>query len=102
MAKLKFCQRILKIEGRLTGVTVRELSDEKLERRAHGTRSERVSQGQLHHRERLRQAAAYATAALADPYLRVVYEEMAAHKRITPRNMAMSDYLKGNNLLPKE
>jgi hypothetical protein len=65
MAKLVFYRGILKIGGRLTGVTVRELSDEKLERRAR--------QEQPHHRERLRQAVACALAAMADPNLRAAY-----------------------------
>jgi hypothetical protein len=73
-----------------------------LERRESGTRSEKVSQGQLHHGERFRRAAAYAMAALADPDLRAVYIKKAARKRANPYTMAISNYLKGRVLPSKE
>jgi hypothetical protein len=73
MAKLKFVQGIIKIEGRLTGVNVRELSDENLERWKRGSRSERVHPVTQEQRRRHRQAADYTLRVMADPDLRAVY-----------------------------
>jgi hypothetical protein len=102
MAKLRFYRWILKIEGRLTGVTVWELSDEEIERRESGTRSLRVSPAQQEQRERFKQAAVYALAVMSDPDLHAVYVKKAARKRANPYTMAMTDYLKGRDLPLKE
>jgi hypothetical protein len=60
------------------------------------------SPAQQAHRERFRQASEYATAALADPDVRAIYEKKAKKARKTPRNMAISDYFAGKDLLSKE
>jgi hypothetical protein len=45
----------------------------------------------------------YAKAAMKDPDIRPVYEQMAAEKKNNKRpfDMAVSDYFAGNNLLSK-
>jgi len=48
------------------------------------------------------EAADYATAALADPELCAYYEAQAKKQDLQPRNVAMSDYLNGKNLLAKK
>ncbi len=63
--------------------------------------SAKASEAQRAQRQHFTQAAAYTTAALADPELRAQYEEMAQRQGKRPRDVAMSDYLKGNNLLAK-
>lgn len=60
------------------------------------------SQAQQEHRQRFKRAVAYARAAMADPDVREVYEEMAAKKRKRLFDMAVSDYMKGNDLLSKK
>ncbi len=47
-------------------------------------------------RERLKQAHTYARAAMADPALHALYEELAAKEGKSPYKMAQSDYLTGN------
>jgi hypothetical protein len=60
------------------------------------------SKAQKAHRERFKQATEYAKAAMADPEVRVVYENMAANEHKRPYAMALSDYFKGNDLLAKK
>jgi hypothetical protein len=60
------------------------------------------SKAQKAHRQRFKQAVAYAKAAMAEPKVRKVYEKMAAKQHKRPFDMAVSDYFKGNNLLSKK
>jgi hypothetical protein len=57
------------------------------------------SPAQEGHRQRLKAAIAYAKAAMADPYVRAVYEKRAAEGNQRPFQMAVSDYFKGVDLL---
>jgi hypothetical protein len=50
------------------------------------------SEAQAAHRERFRQAVAYARAALADPQIRVVYEQAAVRTGKRLFDLAVSDY----------
>ena len=61
------------------------------------------SSAQKAHRQRFKEAVLYAKAAMQDPAVRSVYEQMAAEKKSNKRpfDMAVSDYFAGNNLLPK-
>jgi hypothetical protein len=47
------------------------------------------------------QANEYATAAMADPDVRAIYEKRAAKEHRVPYRLAVSDYYKGKNLLSK-
>jgi hypothetical protein len=38
---------------------------------------------------------------MADPDVRAIYEKMAAKTKMTPRNLAISDFFDGKNLLSK-
>jgi hypothetical protein len=60
------------------------------------------SPAQQAHRRRFKKASAYAKAAMADPKVSTIYKNKAkkAHKR--PRDLAISDYFKGKNLLAKK
>jgi len=60
------------------------------------------SEAQEAHRQRFKQAVAYARAAMAEPKVRKVYEKMAVKQHKRPWDMAVSDYFKGNNLLSKK
>ena len=55
------------------------------------------SEAQRAQRERLKHAHAYARAAMADPALCALYEELAAKEGRSPYAMAHSDYLTGND-----
>ncbi|HLO17896.1 MAG TPA: hypothetical protein VK206_23910, partial [Anaerolineales bacterium] len=62
------------------------------------------SAAQKEHRLRFKEAVAYARAAIADPEVRLVYEQMAAEKKQNKRpfDMAVSDYFRGNDLFRKK
>jgi hypothetical protein len=59
------------------------------------------SKAQKEQRQRFKKAVAYAKAALADPKVRALYEKKAAKQNKRPRDIAFSDYFKGNDLLLK-
>ena len=62
------------------------------------------SAAQKAHRERFREAVTYTKAAMKDPDVRPVYEQMASEKKSNKRpfDMAVSDYFAGNDLLWKK
>jgi hypothetical protein len=60
------------------------------------------SAAQTAHRERFRQAVAYARAAMADPQRRAVYEQAAAVKGKRPFDLAVSDYFQGKAVLTED
>jgi len=59
------------------------------------------SEAQTAQRGRFKQANEYAKAAMADPDVHAIYEEMAAKEHRQPYRLAFSDYFKGNDLLAK-
>jgi hypothetical protein len=60
------------------------------------------SKAQEAHRQRFKEAVAYARAAMAEPKVRRRYEKMAAKSQKRPYDMAISDFFKGRNLLSKK
>ena len=58
------------------------------------------SEAQAAHRERFKQAVAYARAALADPQTRAIYEQEAARKGKRAFDLAVSDFFHGRELFP--
>jgi hypothetical protein len=60
------------------------------------------SEAQKAHRERFREAIAYAHEAMADPRVRAYYEKVASKKGRQPFRVAVSDFFKGKNLLDKK
>lgn len=59
------------------------------------------SPAQIAQRERFAATSAYARAAIADPQIRAIYEQMSMERKNNkrPYDMALSDYSQGNNLL---
>jgi hypothetical protein len=57
------------------------------------------SKAQEEHRQRFKEAVAYAKAAMATPKVRARYEKLAIKQHKRPFDMAVSDYFKGRNLL---
>ncbi len=57
------------------------------------------SEAQSAQRQRFKDAVAYAGAAMADPDLRAIYEQMAAKERKGAFAAARDDYFHGKNLL---
>jgi hypothetical protein len=60
------------------------------------------SKAQKEHRQRFKQAVAYARTAMAEPKVRAIYEKTAAKQGKRPFDMAVSDYFKGNDLISKK
>jgi|KBSSwiStaDraftv2_1062776.scaffolds.fasta_scaffold915184_3 hypothetical protein len=60
------------------------------------------SEAQMAQQKRFKQATAYARAAMAEPHVRAVYEEMAARKYTRPYTIAFCDYFRGISRLAKE
>ena len=60
------------------------------------------SKAQKAHRQRFKKAIAYARAAMSDPKVSKLYEKRAAKENRRPFRVAVSDYLKGNDLLSKK
>ena len=61
------------------------------------------SEAQKANRARFKEAVAYARTAMAEPKVRAKYEKAATKQNKRPIDLAVSDYLKGNNLLaPKQ
>lgn len=60
------------------------------------------SPAQKAHRTRFKQASAYAKAAMADPNIRAMYEKKAAKAQKHPRDLAISDFFKGKNLIMRK
>ena len=60
------------------------------------------SEAQVMQRQRFKLAAAYASVALVDPQLRAHYEVIAGQQGKSPRKVAFSDYMQGNNLFVKK
>ena len=58
------------------------------------------SKTQKENRQRFKQAVAYAKAVMAEPDIRVRYEKIATEEGKRPYDLALSEYLKGKNLLP--
>jgi hypothetical protein len=54
---------------------------------------------QQEHRQRFKEAVAYAKAAMAVSEVRATYEKLAAEQHKRPFDLAVSDYFKGRNLL---
>ena len=57
------------------------------------------SDAQKTQRQRFKQANLYAKAAMAEPAVRLLYEQRAAALNKRPYHLAVSDYFKGQNLL---
>ena len=100
MAKVKLNSMLKEVHGRVGDIVFRqshtgEMSITKLPDMSNVEWSE----AQKAHRQRFKQAVAYAKAAMAEPKVRRKYEKQAAKKNKRPFDLAVSDYFKGRNLL---
>src|SRR5262245_20849928 len=60
------------------------------------------SDSQQNHRKQFKAANEYTKAAIADPQVRAIYEDVAREQNQQPYHLAVSDYFKGKNLLPQK
>jgi hypothetical protein len=102
MAKVIFNPSIQRIWGRMGGLVYRRSHTGEAQLAVAPNMSRvKWSQAQKEHRQRFKQAVAYARAAMARPEVRAIYERMAAENHKRPFDMAVSDYFKGRDLLAK-
>ena len=100
MAKAKLPSWITEIKGSLGDVVFRTSpSGEIIVSKKPDMSKVEWSPAQKAHRRRFKAAIAYANAAMADPDVRAEYEKQAAEQNRQPFRVAVSDYLKGNDLL---
>ena len=100
MAKVKLNPTFLRMQGKMGGGVFRmshtgELSFTKLPDMS----NVKWSKAQKEHRQRFKEAVAYAKIAMADEKVRLKYEKLAKKMGKRPFDMAVSDYFKGKNLL---
>jgi hypothetical protein len=100
MPKIKFTPLITGIRGKLGRLVFRQSpSGETILSKAPDMSNVKWSPAQKEQRKRFKAANDYAQAAMADPQVRAVYEKQAAEQNRQPFRVAVSDYLKGNDLL---
>jgi hypothetical protein len=100
MAKVKLNPMLKEVRGKL-GNTVfrRSITGETSLIKLADMSNVEWSDKQKAHREKFKQAIAYAKAAMAEPKVRRKYEKEATKKNKRPFDLAVSDYFKGRNLL---
>jgi len=103
MAKITLQPGLARIRGKLGNLVFRlSHSGEVTVTKAPDMSRVKWSKAQKEHRQRFKQAVAYARAAMARPDVRKIYENMAATNHKRPFDLAVSDYFKGNDLLSKQ
>lgn len=101
MAKVTLNPMINEIRGKVGGYVFRRASSGKLIlSKAPDMSRVKWSKAQKENRQRFKKAVAYSKAAMTEPKVRAHYEKEAAKKGKRPYDLAVSDYLKGKNLLP--
>jgi hypothetical protein len=105
MTRVRLKNAIHEIGGTLYEVEIRPSHHEegtvrKRSHRSHPYDGE-ASEAQKEHRQRFREAIAYAKVALAEPAVRLNYEKRTAEERRTPFRVAFSDYMYGKDLLSR-
>ncbi|HEU0295641.1 MAG TPA: hypothetical protein VFR47_23070 [Anaerolineales bacterium] len=102
MAKITLHPMFQGVSGRMDGIVFRRSVSGRIYMSLTPDMSRvQWSPAQQAHRQKFRQAIAYARAALADPQLRAHYQERAAQENSRPYDLAVSDAFKGRNLLEK-
>lgn len=102
MAKVRLHPLFESFRGKIKGLVFRLSHNGKISAYMTPDMSDvKWSPAQVAHRERMAEAFAYASAAVADPQIRAHYVQMSmqvkGNKR--PWDMAVKDYCNGNNLL---
>lgn len=102
MARVRLHPLFEELRGKVKGIVFRLAHNGKISAYMSPDMSHvKWSPAQVAHRERMAEASAYARAAIADPQIRAIYEQMSVERKGNkrPYDMALSDYYNGNNLL---
>jgi hypothetical protein len=103
MAKVRLDPLFSGISGRMGDLVFRTSKDGQVTVSQRPRKSDTPpSEAQQANRQRFAEASKYASAVLADPVLRTIYEDMAAEEGLSAFAMARNDYLKGKDLLAKK
>jgi hypothetical protein len=102
MSKVKLNASIVEMRGKIGNMVYRRTASGKtITTKCPDMSNVKWSPAQIAQRERIKEATAYAKAAMADPNVRAIYEKMAKKKKRQPFRIAVSDYFKGIDLLAK-
>jgi len=101
MPKAKLHPILQEVHGTMTGITFRRMYGKQVIMKKPDMSDVTWSGAQSEHRQRFKQAVAYARAVLADPKVRAKYARAAAKKNKRPFDLAVSDFFQGKNLLGK-
>jgi len=74
-------------------------ADEEIVTKPHRLPNGEASEAQKDQRQKFSEARLYAQATMSDPAIRALYEKRASREDRVPYRVALSDYLKGKNLL---
>jgi hypothetical protein len=102
MAKVRLHPLFESFRGKIRGMVFRLSHNGKISAyMSPDMTSVKWSPAQVAHRERMAEASAYAKAATSDPKIRLIYEQMSLERKGNkrPYDMAVGDYMAGNNLL---
>ena len=92
MAEIEFAEGIEGIHGTIGGLMIRRAASGKYYlSRVPDMSKVKASPAQRAHRQKFKQAAAYAKAALADPQVGEYYRSRAEQENKRARNLALSD-----------
>ena len=102
MAKITFNPLVMRIQGKVGNAVLRLCHTGEFQFASVPDMSRvKWSEAQKEHRQRFKEAVAYAKAAMKEPQIKAHYVEMAAQKKKRPFDMAVSDHFKGNNQFDK-
>ena len=102
MPKVRFKDMVIEIQGTLYDVVFKKSPKGKtIITRKPDMSGVKWSKAQKDHRKRMRKANKYAAAAMANPDVHAIYEEIATKEHRQAYRVAVSDYYKGKNLLSK-
>lgn len=100
MSKVTLNPIIKTIHGRLGGIVFRRTPAGGVSAIKRADMSNvQWSEAQQTHRKQFKEAIAYARAAMAEPAVRLIYEERARKQNKRAFHVAVSDYFKGTDLL---
>lgn len=102
MAKVILDAPFRRIKGKIGKLSYRWMYGQQTVMKTPDMSKVKWSAAQKASRQRFKAAIAYAKAAMADPHARAVYEKRAAEENRRPFQTAVSDYLKGVDLLAGE
>ena len=102
MPKVRFKEMVVEIQGTMYDVVFKKsLKGNPIVTKKPDMSNVKWNDAQKNNWKRMGASNDYAKAAMANPEVRAIYEARAAEEGRVARNVALSDYWKDINLLPK-